>query len=277
MGSLKILLSALAISGLSAQATAADLLAPPPPMPADGSAVAELGTGWYLRGDVGYVDYAKPKEGLGYSVGLPFDSIKLEDTWSLGGGFGYRFNNWFRADVTADYRSDARITALSSGSNYIHGFSTDALKFESTTVLLNGYIDLGNWSGVTPYVGAGIGYAHNNLSSYSSQITCLTPVCSAAFSQARVAHESGSKNNLALGVDGRCGRRHRRRPQARSRLSLCPDRQEQDRARFRRLRVQDQAARRARGAHRRTLHDRLIVSRQRVATRRAMTPPSSFW
>jgi opacity protein-like surface antigen len=25
----------------------------------------------------------------------------------------------------------------------------------------------------------------------------LTPVCSAAFSQARVAHESGSKNNLA--------------------------------------------------------------------------------
>jgi opacity protein-like surface antigen len=99
--------------------------------------------------------------------------------------------------VTADYRADARITALSSGSSYVHGYSTDVLKLESTTVLLNGYLDLGNWSGVTPYVGAGIGFAHNNLNSYWSQITCLTVTCSSAFSQARVPHETGSKNNLA--------------------------------------------------------------------------------
>ena len=80
MGSLRILLSALALSGISAQAIAVDLLAPWPPPPAEGAAVSELGTGWYLRGDVGYVDYARPKEALGYSEGLPFDSIKLENT-----------------------------------------------------------------------------------------------------------------------------------------------------------------------------------------------------
>jgi opacity protein-like surface antigen len=194
MGRLKILLSALALSGASAQASAADLFPPPPPPPLAGAPIAsELGTGWYLRGDVGYVDYAQPKEALGYSAGLAFDSIKLASTWSIGGGVGYSFNGWFRADVTADYRADARITALSSGSSYVHGYSTDVLKLESTTVLLNGYLDLGNWSGVTPYVGAGIGFAHNNLNSYWSQITCLTVTCSSAFSQARVPHETGAR------------------------------------------------------------------------------------
>ena len=195
MGSLKFILSAGALLGLAAQANAADLLPPPPMMP--GPAVSELGTGWYIRGDIGYIDYAKPKEELGYSLGVAFDSIKLENSWSVGGGIGYAFNTWFRADATVDYRTDARATALSSGSNYVNGFSTDALKLESTTFLLNGYLDLGNWYGITPYVGAGIGVAHNRFHSYWSQVTCLTPVCTAAFSQARVMHEQGNKNNLA--------------------------------------------------------------------------------
>ena len=86
---------------------------------------------------------------------------------------------------------------MSSGSDYVHGFSTDALKLESTTLLLNGYADLGNWSGITPYVGAGIGLAHNRLHSYWSQVTCKTALCANAFSQARVSNPPGSKNDLA--------------------------------------------------------------------------------
>jgi opacity protein-like surface antigen len=195
MGSLKFILSAGALLGLAVRAEAADLLPPPPPMA--GPTVSELGTGWYLRGDVGYIDYSKPKEALGYSLGVPFDSIKLDNAWSVGGGVGYAFNSWFRADATVDYRNDAGITALSSGSAYVNGFSTDALKLESTTFLLNGYFDLGNWYGVTPYVGAGVGAAHNRFHSYWSQVTCLTPVCTAAFSTARVANPSGTKTNLA--------------------------------------------------------------------------------
>jgi opacity protein-like surface antigen len=196
MGSLKTLWSLAALLGLSAPALAADMLPPPPPYEA-GPAVSELGSGWYLRGDAGYIEYSKPKEAVGYSAGLPFDSIRMPNTWSIGGGAGYSFNNWFRADVTVDWRADARITALSSGSNYVNGFSTDAPKFESTTFLLNGYVDLGKWFGVTPYVGAGVGLAHNRLHDYWSQVTCLTAVCSAAFSQDRVMNQPGSKNNLA--------------------------------------------------------------------------------
>ena len=29
--------------------------------------------------------------------------------------------------------------------------------------MFNGYVDLGTWSGITPYVGAGVGFAYNKL------------------------------------------------------------------------------------------------------------------
>src|SRR3954471_4882044 len=137
MGSLKMLLSAGAIAaGLSGPAFGAHKGAlAPPPMLGAAPAPAELGTGWYLRGDVGYIDYSKPREAIGYSLGMPFDSITLDNTWSVGGGVGYAFNGWLRGDATVDYRANAQVRALSSGSGYVDGFSTDALKLESTTFL----------------------------------------------------------------------------------------------------------------------------------------------
>lgn len=186
------------LAGTIAPASAADLLAaPPPPVEAVGTPVTELGSGWYLRGDVGYIAYSKPREEVGYSQGLPFDAIKLERTISYGGGFGYKFNEWLRADVTVDHREDARIRALSSGTGYVQGYSTDALKLESTTALVNGYIDLGSWWGLTPYVGGGIGVAHNNLHEYSSQVTCITDLCRTNYSQDRVPMPGGKKTNFA--------------------------------------------------------------------------------
>ena len=219
----------------------------------------------------------KPREALGYSAGLPFDSIKLENTWSGGGGIGYAFNGWFRADLTADYRSEARIAALSSGSSYVHGYSTDTLKLETTTVLLNGYFDLGNWSGITPYVGAGIGFANNDLSSYSSKVSCLTVTCSSAFSQAAVAHERGTKTNLAWALmagaavdigDGLkldLGYRY---------LRVGENKTESGQ---RRLRLQAEAARRPRGPDRRPLHDRLIGKARIESERRAVARRCRVW
>src|SRR4051812_25946070 len=61
MGSMKTFLSAAAVlTVLSVPAFAADMapLAPPPMLGAAPPAVsAELGTGWYLRGDVGYGEF----------------------------------------------------------------------------------------------------------------------------------------------------------------------------------------------------------------------------
>lgn len=207
MGSLKQLMAAgvagIALLTVLSPAHAADYPMPsaPPPMFEDAPGIpAELGTGWYLRGDVGYVDYDKPREALGYSQGVPFDKITLQETVSVGGGIGYAFNGLFRADVTVDYRADARIKALSSGTNYVEGFSTDSLKLESTTALVNAYVDLGRWHGITPYIGAGVGVAHNMLHSYTSRVTCITDLCRANFTGESVPHPAGAKNSLAYAV-----------------------------------------------------------------------------
>jgi opacity protein-like surface antigen len=177
MGAFKTLSVAAAIAtGLAAPARAADMLFPPPMMDSGGRpGLVELGTGWYLRGDVGYVDYVEPKDGRGSIINEAFDRTRLDETWSAGAGFGYKFLNWFRADVTVDHRFAADfegISALGGGDS-----RRDWGRLDSTTGLVNAYLDLGNWYGVTPYVGAGIGVAMNHLQDYRVRVTCLTVDC----------------------------------------------------------------------------------------------------
>lgn len=178
MANLRFLIVAGALAGaaLGSSARAADMaLPPPPPLEPLAAPITELGTGWYLRGDVGYVDFGKVKDapyGPHRSDPVPpplLDHERLGNTWSFGGGIGYQLNGWFRLDGTVDYRNDARFGATSSASNYVNGFSVDHAKLESTTFLLNGYVDLGSWSGVTPYLGAGVGMAQNRFQDYSGQ------------------------------------------------------------------------------------------------------------
>ena len=176
MGAMKtslILAGALA-AGLTLPAAAADLLPPLPEMPGPVAPIAEVGTGWYLRGDIGYVDYAKPDEApFNAATVPPLDNLALENTWSVGVGVGYKLNAWLRADVTADYRTTAGFRAFSSGTGYTGGYSVDHADLESTTILANGYLDLGTFYGFTPYVGAGVGVAVNQFSNYNWQVYLL--------------------------------------------------------------------------------------------------------
>jgi opacity protein-like surface antigen len=176
MGTVRALAAAsLIAAGFAAPAVAADMLMPPlRGYQAVQPAIVEVGTGWYLRGDVGYTDYKDPvDEPLG-AARPPFDSIKLDTSWSAGGGFGYKFLTWLRADVTADYRFESDFVANSSQAEFSR---RDWAKFDSTTVLVNGYVDLGTWYGITPYAGAGVGAAFNRFKEYQSQVTCVTTAC----------------------------------------------------------------------------------------------------
>src|SRR5262249_16891025 len=98
------------LAGLTGHAFAADLPqpveeAPPPvvePQPVD------VG-GWYIRGDLDYhksnmsgIDYIT-YGGAGIGGTKSFDSAELKGGFSLGGGVGYKINNYLRTDVTADY------------------------------------------------------------------------------------------------------------------------------------------------------------------------------
>src|SRR5215204_5009424 len=86
------------------------------------------------------------------------------------------------------------------GSNYVNGYSIDNGKIESSTLLLNGYIDFGRWYGFTPYVGAGVGVAQNHFHSYAGQVTCLTLACGPIGPQLPTPIPSHTTYNLAWAV-----------------------------------------------------------------------------
>lgn len=157
-------------AGLAGPALAADLPqpieeAPPPVVEAQPIDVG----GWYIRGDIDYhkstvrgIDYAT------YTVdpcncgdvivgGKSFDFGKLKGGFSLGGGVGYKINDYFRTDVTADYWFKSNFNGQTSD---LVSTSTEVSNMSALLLLANAYVDIGTWHGITPYVGAGIGGAH---------------------------------------------------------------------------------------------------------------------
>ena len=81
-------------------------------------------------------------------------------------GAGYQINNYFRADVTGEYRFDSKLRAIETYTSFCaigtcyDGYNGDA---HSAVFLLNGYVDIGTWYGVTPYIGGGVGTAINTF------------------------------------------------------------------------------------------------------------------
>lgn len=188
-----ILLSAAFAAG---PAIAADLLPPPPAL--DGyEHLVELGTGWYLRGDVGYTDYSTPHDRFfGFSAPPLLDGERLEGTFAVGGGIGYKVNEWFRTDATIDYRARTGFEGTRPFPTFAVGHIRDSGDLDSVSFLLNGYADLGTWSGITPYLGAGIGLASNRLNGVTRRtflggtLTDLFPI------------ETHTTNNLAWALMG---------------------------------------------------------------------------
>jgi opacity protein-like surface antigen len=148
--------SALALS--SALAQAADMPEYPlPPLSHTRGSLIGANSGWYLRGDlgarlglIGGADSALPPNPTDSSLGNGM-------TASLGAGIK---SNWLRTDVTVDYLSPVKYqgTVASAGDT--------TAKIQATTALLNGYIDLGTWYHITPYIGAGAGVAYARTSDY---------------------------------------------------------------------------------------------------------------
>ncbi len=176
MRSVKSLLAAGAASLLSTMAFAADLAIAPPPMYSP-PPPADFG-GWYLRGDIGMtnqrmksLDNPDPNAALFTSVGMGFDSSTLFDV-----GVGYQFNNWFRADVTGQWRGKANF----HGSQFTDAFAGSALvdnysgSKSEAVFMANAYVDLGTWWCVTPFIGAGIGTSYNRISGFRDDGTGST-------------------------------------------------------------------------------------------------------
>jgi len=148
--------SALALS--SALAQAADMPEYPlPPLPQTRSSLIDANSGWYLRGDlgahwglIGGAESATPPNPVDNSLGTGM-------TASLGAGIK---SSWLRTDVTIDYASPVKY----QGTVAAAGDTT--AKIQAITALLNGYIDLGTWYHITPYIGGGVGAAYTRISDY---------------------------------------------------------------------------------------------------------------
>lgn len=160
----RLLLASLAIAALAGTAQAADKadaemeammasLGKPGDFSLAAPAVSEdAASGWYFRADVGYVAASSASLSFG---GLPTGLDVSGSGWSLGGGIGYRFLPFLRAEVSLDY------LALGSASLAPFGPSVGA---SATVGLASVYWDIITLAGFTPYLTAGAGFAIDTLS-----------------------------------------------------------------------------------------------------------------
>jgi opacity protein-like surface antigen len=134
-------------------AAAADMGAHPPVITADSVMPDETGFGWYLRGDVGFARSVAPTMSW---QSTSYANRSVTNGASLGIGFGYRFTENLRSDLTLDFLTNHRVRG------YLNTTDDDRLNQSAASLLANGYYDIGTYFGVTPYIGAGIGIARVN-------------------------------------------------------------------------------------------------------------------
>lgn len=125
-----VLLAAVIALPVAVSAQAADL-GPDETSPVTDSTMIGL----YLRGDIGWSF-------------LDVNGLDNDDTWVVGGGVGYQFSDFLRADITGDFSGDYEVAP--------------GAEISTATVLGNVYFDWANESMFTPYIGAGVGYGWVN-------------------------------------------------------------------------------------------------------------------
>jgi len=176
-----VILSTLAAALAPAAALSADM----DPIYVDEQVVTpvEFGSGWYLRG------------GVGYSFHGPFDTGGIRssdlDFTPINGSVavGYQYNEYLRGELEFGYLGSmsfdsnaARCSGISTftpnvgpvvvGPDTIGCEGHDVGENEMWNGLVNGYVDLGQYGAFKPYVGAGLGLVYNNYSGDSDQRIC---------------------------------------------------------------------------------------------------------
>lgn len=191
-----VLLAAAAVATLPAGLAGAADYEPPifVDQPVEEYVPVEVGSGWYLRGDVGYNFSVQAKGDFDYRTFDPatgtygagaFDSTSLGREFTGSVGFGYNFTDYLRADLTLDaFRMsfDGRSSAELPCIDDIDFAGTSCRTEDGATaaalgVMANGYVDLGTYVGFTPYVGGGLGMTYVDWGSLNSNAYCVGATC----------------------------------------------------------------------------------------------------
>lgn len=115
---------------------------------------------WYLKGTIGMSNAAVDDmyNPVYATADFHIGHTDLKSSPIFGIGIGVEHNHWLRFDVTGEYRG----SQVFVGQDFNRTFTQPNEFFadvESWVGLANAYIDLGTFRGVTPYVGAGVGFA----------------------------------------------------------------------------------------------------------------------
>jgi opacity protein-like surface antigen len=125
--------------------------------------------GWYLRR---YRIQQSARQALNNALDAANTSssqrLGFNSAGIFGLGVGYKFNPWFRGDVTGEYRGNSNFDGFDLisfpggfGAHTYHATKSEWL------ALANAYVDLGTWWGVTPFVGAGAGGARVSIANFT--------------------------------------------------------------------------------------------------------------
>jgi len=155
---------------------------PPPPVmvpqPVVYQTVNEWG-GWYLRGDIGisaqkFTDFPhhQTNSAFQWPTDWKIEHTDIKDAAFFALGVGYHFTKFLRADLTGEYRQSTKVKVTGSygpppagGCNTDRCFDVYDFDHQATLVMINAYLDLGQWWCFTPFVGFGIGAAYHTFSS----------------------------------------------------------------------------------------------------------------
>jgi opacity protein-like surface antigen len=191
----RLLTSLALVAALCAPAFASDLDQIIPAPVQDEYVPVEVGSGWYIRGDVGF-NFGGKHNSDEYDLAPVHYDNNFRDAINAGVGVGYRFNDIFRADATLDrvfnsnFESSQLVAPqgpcngtgeyidLNSGFTYFDDFDIqncirkDAASYNAWTMMANAYADLGTFNGFTPFIGAGVGAARVRWLEETGTITC---------------------------------------------------------------------------------------------------------
>ncbi|MCW5682626.1 MAG: porin family protein [Xanthobacteraceae bacterium] len=165
-----LIAAALFFAAFAPGAHAADMPELPQIIRAPQMPWVEFGSNWYLRGDFSYRQYDSPSVTDGTQA---LTNTSLKDAAAFGLGVGYKFNDWLRGDITYDYAFKSTFRGNNTcadpcGGPGLGGITNDTTNLRSMTLLVNGYVDMGTWWGITPYVGAGVGAAYLSTGGYQT-------------------------------------------------------------------------------------------------------------
>ena len=177
-----LFIGALASTLFSGVAFSADYI-PPPVVDFEPEYEFELGGNLYLRGYIGFTNQSVDHLDVS-AISTPDELEMLNSEFEAGGlagaAIGYRFNQWFRADISAEYRMRTAYNGLDrydttdvdatwDGTNQYEADKSEFL------VMANAFVDLGTYHGITPYAGVGVGASYTMIDNLTDTNVTASP------------------------------------------------------------------------------------------------------